>query len=91
MGAIVYVAWRAAGQRLKLVAASDVFFVTYLTLASFALRKTSEELRERAEVDDEGMAVVFVIVLVAIGAPIGTTARPATSCGQANAVASAMT
>ncbi len=72
MGILVYAAMDADHARFKMIAAGDTFFGAYLFLAALALGKTSEDLRERASVEDEGMALVFVIMLAALAVCCGS-------------------
>lgn len=53
---------------LRLIAAGDLFFCVYLAaVAIFVLRTRPEDLRARAADEDEGIAIVVLIVLTAIG------------------------
>ena len=72
LGLLTYAALDATGARYPLIAACDTFFGAYLFLAALALGKTSEDLRIRASVEDEGMAVVFLIVLASLSVSCGS-------------------
>jgi uncharacterized membrane protein len=72
LGLLTYAAMNAAGSQHQLIAAADAFFGIYLLLAGLALGKTSEDLRIRASVEDEGMALVFLIVLAALSFSCGS-------------------
>jgi uncharacterized membrane protein len=50
-----------------LTAASDTFFVVYLFLITFLVHETCEELEARAAVEDEGILLVILILLAAVG------------------------
>ena len=50
-----------------LLAAADVFFLTYLTLTARILgRSNPEELRRHAEADDEGVALILLLAVLAV-------------------------
>lgn len=67
LGAVV---WASTGQipsELRLVVAGDAAFLLYLiTMTMLAGRLTPESMRERANYEDEGMAVIVLITLSAI-------------------------
>ena len=50
----------------RFIGAGDTFFGTYLLMACFGVQRTAEELRARAAVEDEGMALVVLIIVGAI-------------------------
>jgi uncharacterized membrane protein len=53
---------------IRLVAASDAFFLAYLsTMAIFAQQTTLAAMRQRASFDDEGIAVIVLMTLAVIG------------------------
>ena len=53
---------------LALMLAGDSFYACYLVLtARLALRATTDDLRRRASYEDEGMALIFLLTLGAIG------------------------
>ncbi len=47
--------------------AVDVMFVTYLLLVRPLLHLTPDDLRQRAETEDPGAALIFVVALLALG------------------------
>lgn len=50
-----------------MLAAVDAFFVIYLALTARIVRASSiEELRRHAETDDEGVALIFALAVVAV-------------------------
>jgi uncharacterized membrane protein len=51
----------------RLIAASDTFFAVYLFLITFLVHETCEELEARAAVEDEGILLVILILLAAVG------------------------
>jgi uncharacterized membrane protein len=51
----------------RLIAAADTFFFVYLFLVAFILGESCEELRVRACVEDEGIFLVVLLLLAAIG------------------------
>ncbi len=52
---------------VRALAAGDVFFVTYLAATAVnTVMMTSEQLKARAWDEDEGMALIFLVVLLAI-------------------------
>ena len=51
----------------RLIAASDTFFVVYLLLITFLVGETCRELKARAAIEDEGIFLVVMVVLGAIG------------------------
>ena len=65
------VAWSFAdvfAPRLRLFAAFDTFYLTYLLLMGFFVFQASpDELRRRAAVDDEGVYFIAGITIVAVG------------------------
>ncbi|MDB5971284.1 MAG: rane protein [Hydrocarboniphaga sp.] len=62
--------WLAASQvspRLALMAAGDTFFAVYLLMMSVFFRgATTGDLRRRADYEDEGAAIIFVLTGLAI-------------------------
>src|ERR1700678_1633476 len=51
----------------RLIAVSDTFFVVYLFLIMFLVHETCEEVEARAAVEDEGILLVVLILLAAVG------------------------
>jgi len=51
----------------RLIALSDTFFAVYLVLIAFLANETCHELKARAAIEDEGILLVVLIVLGAIG------------------------
>ena len=67
-GVASFGAARLFGDPLPFAAAGDLFFVTYLSLsAALIIRQTREDLAQRAKEEDEGIAIVVLITLAAIG------------------------
>lgn len=57
---------------LRFVVAGDVFFLVYLALVmAMMIDTTPDALRERARQDDEGIVLIAVLTLVAIGFSMG--------------------
>ena len=68
LGAVVWALTHKLLPELRLVAAGDAAFVLYLvTMLLLAGGLTPESMRERASYEDEGMTVIVVITLAAIG------------------------
>ncbi|BBK32304.1 putative membrane protein [Stella humosa] len=67
--------WAATGgldPALRFVLAGDVLFGIYLLLtALFAVRATPDDIREKAEYEDEGIIVIVLLTLAAIGLSLG--------------------
>lgn len=58
---------------LRFVVAGDVFFLVYLALmGAMMIDTTPDALRERARGEDEGIALIAVLTLVAIGFSMGS-------------------
>ena len=59
---------------LRLVVAGDVFFLVYLALmaAMMTIEASPDALRERARGEDEGIVLIAVLTLVAIGFSMGS-------------------
>jgi uncharacterized membrane protein len=70
------VAWITAGfisPKLAPMAAGDVFFAVYLLLMMvFSAGASTEDLRRRADYDDEGAPIIFVLTGVAIAFCFGS-------------------
>ena len=68
IGILLWFAMGRLAPALRLVAAGDAFFVTYLLLVAWlvARRSAPEHLRRRASSEDEGITVIVVITLIAI-------------------------
>jgi uncharacterized membrane protein len=68
VGLVVGLILGTRGSRYALLAAGDVFFATYLVSAFFVARRAMPTgLRKHAAHDDEGIALILVLTLVAIG------------------------
>lgn len=68
LGTVVWALTHKLPPELRLVAAGDAAFLFYLvTMGMLATRLTPESMRERASFDDEGVAVIVLITLAAIG------------------------
>ena len=68
LGLIVWSATSRAASSLRPVIAGDVFFATYLvSTALLALRATPDDMRRRASYEDEGILVIVLLTLGAIG------------------------
>lgn len=57
---------------LRFIAAGDIFFVAYLFMAAFRASQSADVLCQRAQFEDEGMFLVVIIVLAAIGLSCGS-------------------
>ncbi|HTT96988.1 MAG TPA: DUF1345 domain-containing protein [Rhizomicrobium sp.] len=68
LGAVVYLLLGALPPPVRLLAGGDVFFLSYIAMLSFiALNITPGQLDKRADVEDEGIALVILFALVMIG------------------------
>lgn len=68
LGLLVGLVLGARGSPLALVAAGDIFFAAYLVSTAFvALRATPHGLRKYAAYDDEGVRLIFLLTIAAIG------------------------
>jgi uncharacterized membrane protein len=66
-GIAVWLAARSLPWPLPSLAGGDAFFLIYLALMTrFALRTTPEDLRRRANVEDEGIPLIVALALAAI-------------------------
>jgi uncharacterized membrane protein len=65
LGAAVFVAASLSDWPFRLIAACDTFFAVYLFLICFVLGRTSQNLRDRAAVEDEG--ILLVVLVAAVG------------------------
>jgi uncharacterized membrane protein len=54
------------GWSAPLLAGGDTFFLVFLSLALLLTRESAAQLAARADSDDEGIAIVFLIILVAM-------------------------
>jgi uncharacterized membrane protein len=64
---LAYAVAREIGEPAPLAVAVDLFFVAYLVAtAILAIRLDGKELDHRADIEDEGAFVVFLITLVAV-------------------------
>lgn len=67
IGGILWLAMGRLAPSLRMVATGDGFFAVYLgSVVLVALRATPEQLRKRASSEDEGIAVIVLITLIAI-------------------------
>lgn len=68
VGTVVWALTHKLPPELRLVAAGDAAFLFYLvTMGTLAGGLTPDSMRKRASYEDEGMAVIVVITLAAIG------------------------
>lgn len=68
LGALVYVLCGRLAPPVRLLASGDAFFLAYIAIMAFiAARITPEELDRKAEIEDDGIAVVVLVALVMIG------------------------
>lgn len=67
-GALTWLGLGWLSPELAPQAAGDVFFAAYLLLmTAFVLRATVADLRDRADVEDEGAPIIFALTALAIG------------------------
>jgi uncharacterized membrane protein len=65
MGVLLYLLTPQLATPLRLIAAGNAYFVTYLLLAVVMIaRLTPADLRHRAEAEDEGIILVVVLIVV---------------------------
>ena len=68
LGAAVYLLCRALPSPVRLLAGGDAFFASYVAIMAFvAARITPQELDRKADIEDEGIALVVLFALVMIG------------------------
>jgi uncharacterized membrane protein len=68
LGAAVYALTAVLAPPVRLLAGGDAFFASYVAIMAFvAARITPEQLDRRADVEDEGIALVVLFSLVMIG------------------------
>ncbi len=68
LGLILWATTSRSASSLRAVIAGDAFFATYLvSTALLALRATPDDMRRRASYEDEGILVIVVLTLGAIG------------------------
>jgi uncharacterized membrane protein len=67
IGLAVFSLGRALGWSAPLLAGGDAFFLIFLFLAFLLARDSAAELARRADSDDEGVGIVMLIVLAAMG------------------------
>jgi uncharacterized membrane protein len=68
LGAAVYAACRGFAPPVRLLAAGDSFFAAYVAIMAIAaLRLTPQALDAKADIEDEGIAIVVLVTLVMIG------------------------
>lgn len=68
LGLILWATTGRAASSLRPVIAGDAFFATYLvSTALLALRETPDDMRRRASYEDEGILVIVLLTLGAIG------------------------
>lgn len=68
VGTAIWLLAHKLPSELRLVAAGDAAFLFYLvTMTMLATHLTPESMRKRASYEDEGMAVIVLITLAAIG------------------------
>jgi uncharacterized membrane protein len=67
-GAAVYALTGTLAPPVRLLAGGDAFFFSYIVLmASIAARITPERLDRNADIEDEGIALVFLFAVIMIG------------------------
>src|ERR1700744_3196985 len=67
-GAVVYLLLGDLPPPVRVLAGGDAFFLSYVVaLAILAARITPKELDRRADIEDEGIAIVVLFALVMIG------------------------
>lgn len=71
LGLITYALTAFLAMPLRLIAAGDTFFAIYLALVAFVLGDSADALRRRANVEDEGIFLVILLVLAAISSCLG--------------------
>jgi uncharacterized membrane protein len=68
LGALVYALTAVLAPPVRLLAGGDAFFASYVAIMAFvAARITPEELDRRADIEDEGIALVVLFAIVMIG------------------------
>jgi len=68
LGGTVYVLTASLAPQVRLLAGGDTFFAAYLLImAVVAYRITPHELDKKADIEDEGIALVVILSLVMIG------------------------
>lgn len=68
LGAVVYALAAVLDPPVRLLAAGDTFFASYVAfMAIIAARITPKELDKKADIEDEGIAIVVLVSLVMIG------------------------
>jgi uncharacterized membrane protein len=73
LGAIVWWAGRRYVPAMRGVVASDAFFAAYLaSTAVTALREDPDALRKRARYEDEGILLILVLTVVALGSSLAS-------------------
>jgi uncharacterized membrane protein len=68
LGAVVFLLGYSLPPPVRVLAGGDAFFASYIAILSLiAARITPEELDRRAEIEDEGIALVVLVALVLTG------------------------
>lgn len=68
LGALVYMLCADLPPPVRRLASGDAFFLAYIAIMSFiAARITPEELDAKAEIEDDGIAIVVLVALVMVG------------------------
>ncbi|MBN9532360.1 MAG: DUF1345 domain-containing protein [Alphaproteobacteria bacterium] len=68
VGLVVFAAYSPAISSVRVAAAGDAFFVTYLAASALLLWSTdTQSLKQRADIEDEGGFIVVLIALIVIG------------------------
>jgi uncharacterized membrane protein len=67
-GAVVYALTGTLAPPVRLLAGGDTFFLSYIVIMAWiAARITPEQLDRNADIEDEGIALVFLFAVVMIG------------------------
>ena len=68
LGAVVYLLCGSLSPPVRALAGGDAFFASYIAILGFiAARITPRELDRKADIEDEGIALVILFALVMIG------------------------
>src|SRR3569833_24481 len=66
-GLAALLAGRMAGLPVALLAAGDVFYIVFLTLClAMIAGQSAQDLKRRAKTEDEGIAIVILIILATL-------------------------
>ena len=74
LGILIWTLTRMLGLPVHVAVAGDAFFLVYLlSMLGMAHRATPSEMRARAAVKDEGIVLIVLITLAAIGLSLGSS------------------